>query len=101
MRSTLQAPFVAVALAALILGPCAAADERQAHPDAAVNSEVRVMPPENYCLGGIENGKVIVHESRLSDPFRQTTRLGCEVDGGDPRTMPDLPTPSPVHEVLV
>jgi hypothetical protein len=47
------------------------------------------------CLGGIEDGKLIVDESQLENPFRQTTRLGCQVDGGDPRTMPDLPAPSP------
>lgn len=62
--------------------------------EAGGNGEVRVRHPENFCMGGIEDGKIIVDEQRLTDPFRETTRLGCQVDGGSPRTMPDLPAPS-------
>jgi hypothetical protein len=58
-------------------------------------------PAHNYCLGGIEDRKVIVEDDRISNPFRQTSRLGCEVDGGRPQTMPDLPAPSAVHRRLV
>ena len=70
-------------------------------PASAGSDEVRVEQPHNYCLGGIEDRKVIVDESQLINPFRQTTRLGCEVDGGDPRTMPDLPAPSAEQRRLV
>jgi hypothetical protein len=81
-----------VALSALLLAPGFVAG---ATPDPAAAIEVQVRYPENLCLGGIEDGKLIVDESQLENPFRQTTRLGCQVDGGDPRTMPDLPAPSP------
>lgn len=72
----------------------------QAAPPAPA-SEVRAEPGENYCFGGIEDRKIIVDESQITDPFRQTTRLGCEVDGGDPHTMPDLPTPTAERRLLV
>jgi hypothetical protein len=84
-------PFLACTFAL-----AAAADPAPPGTDA----EVRVEHPENYCLGGIEDRKIIVDESRLTDPFRQTTRLGCQVDGGDPQTMPDLPSPTAEHRVL-
>lgn len=62
--------------------------------------EARAQEPENYCLGGIEHRKIIVGEGLVLDPFKETTRLGCEVDGGDPRTMPDLPTPTSERQRL-
>ncbi len=49
--------------------------------------------PENYCTRGLEHGKIIVQEIYLENHFRETTRLGCEVDGGTPVQMPDLPPP--------
>lgn len=57
--------------------------------------------PENYCLGGMEDREPIVAEGLVRDPFREATRPACEVDGGDPRTMPDLPTPALEHRRLV
>ena len=48
---------------------------------------------DNLCFGGLEDGKIIVSEPYLRNPYRETTRLGCEVDGGVPVTMPDLPAP--------
>lgn len=80
-----------IALVALLL-PGAYA--QGAPPGADPRGAVQAQPPENYCLGGIEDRKVIVDETQLDNPFRQTTRLGCQVDGGDPQTMPDLPTPT-------
>jgi hypothetical protein len=90
----LAAPLLTLVIA---LGPATA----QPRPPAAQEdaSEVRITHPENFCIGGIEDGKIIVDESRLADPFRETTRLGCQVDGGDPHTMPDLPTPSAEHRL--
>jgi len=87
-------PYCALFLTAILATPALA------EPPAA-DAEVRVEQPENYCLGGIEDRKIIVDESRITNPFKQTTRLGCEVDGGDPRTMPDLPTPSAELQLLV
>lgn len=45
---------------------------------------------ENYCIGGLENRKLIPQSGQVSNPFRQTTVLGCSVDGGVPTIMPDL-----------
>lgn len=89
------APLCALFALALLAAPAA-----RAEPPAS-DAEVRVESPENYCIGGIEDRKIIVDESRITNPFKQTTRLGCEVDGGDPRTMPDLPTPSAELRLLV
>jgi hypothetical protein len=81
-------------LLALFLALAPASGLAQTPAPAENTSEVRIQHPENFCMGGIEDGKIIVDEARLSDPFRETTRLGCQVDGGDPHTMPDLPTPT-------
>lgn len=85
---------VVPALLALLMALAPAAGLTRTAAPAEDASEVRVQYPENFCMGGIEDGKIIVDETRLSDPFRETTRLGCQVDGGDPHTMPDLPTPT-------
>ena len=95
MRTTLTRILLASALLAPAL---ALADPAGMGPGT---DEVRVEQPHNYCLGGIEDRKIIVDESQLTNPFRETTHLGCEVDGGDPRTMPDLPAPSPEQRLLV
>ena len=47
----------------------------------------------NFCTGGLENGKIIVSESYLRNGFKETTVLGCQVDGGQAVQMPDLPSP--------
>lgn len=103
MRNTQQfsvKTLVVIGLSVALGAPEAVAAGRAAATDAAVvapaapPAETRISPPENYCLGGIEDRKIIVDESQVDDPFRYTTRLGCEVDGGDPQTMPDLPRPS-------
>ncbi|MDZ7669407.1 MAG: hypothetical protein U5Q16_08285 [Gammaproteobacteria bacterium] len=82
-------------LAVVLLLTCCSVPAAAAGAEGGGNAEVRIRHPENFCVGGIEDGKFIVDEQRLSDPFRETTRLGCQVDGGTPRTMPDLPAPSP------
>ena len=44
----------------------------------------------NICFGGLENGKLIPNNDRVDNPFRQTTLLGCAVEGGEPVFLPDL-----------
>jgi hypothetical protein len=71
--------------------------------EATDPTEAQVNPvrPENLCTGGLEDGKIIVDESYLKNQFRETTRLGCEVDGGNPVRMPDLPAPNSAATRLV
>jgi len=72
-------------------------------PPAAVNAdadEARAEPSDNLCFGGLEDSKIIVGERYLKNPYRETTRLGCEVDGGAPVTMPDLPAPDAAKTLL-
>ena len=80
----------AIAFTALLLcsGGVWASPEPAAEPE-----EARIEPSDNLCFGGLEDGKIIVGEPYLKNPYRETTRLGCEVDGGAPVTMPDLPAP--------
>ena len=44
----------------------------------------------NICFGGLENGKLIRNDDRVDNPFRQTSLLGCSVEGGQPVYLPDL-----------
>ncbi len=44
----------------------------------------------NICLGGLEDGKLIPNDDRVDNPFKQTTLLGCSVEGGSPVFLPDL-----------
>jgi hypothetical protein len=62
---------------------------------------VSIQPSDNLCFGGLEDGKIIVSEPYLKNPYRETTRLGCEVDGGAPVTMPDLPAPDAAKTRMV
>lgn len=55
----------------------------------------------NFCLGGFEHRKQIVGDSSLDNPFRQTTLLACQLDGGTPVVLPDLPRPGPHKTALV
>lgn len=86
-------PATGKPLAIVLTLVCYGVPTAAAAAEGGSNDEVRIRHPENFCVGGIEDGKIIVDEQRLSDPFRETTRLGCQVDGGTPRTMPDLPAP--------
>lgn len=82
--------------AGFILILLAASQNAWASPPAAASTdaeEARADSTDNLCFGGLEDGKIIVGESYLKNPYRETTRLGCEVDGGAPVTMPDLPAP--------
>ena len=92
--------FIRTALAMTLCLPALVLADPGA-PARSAADEVRATQPHNFCVGGIEDRKIIVDESRLTNPFRETTRLGCEVDGGDPRTMPDLPSPSSELRLLV
>ena len=44
----------------------------------------------NICFGGLEDGKLIPKDDRIDNPFRQTSLLGCSVEGGEPVHLPDL-----------
>ena len=44
----------------------------------------------NICFGGLEDGKLIRNDDRVDYPFRQTSLLGCSVEGGQPVFLPDL-----------
>ena len=48
----------------------------------------------NFCAGGLEDGKIIVNEAFMRNGFKETTVLGCQVDGGRAVQMPDLPDPN-------
>jgi hypothetical protein len=86
------------ALLLLAVAP-AHADPAPAVP-AAEDRQLGSEPPHNMCYGGLENRKRIVPENQLGNPFRETTHLDCEIDGGQPTVMPDLPTPAAVKTVL-
>lgn len=97
--SCFSAPRLLFCLAAAAL-PWSPVSQGETPSKPGPRSEARAARSENYCLGGIEDRKIIVHESQVTNPFRQTTLLGCQVDGGDPQVMPDLPAPSAVEEVM-
>ena len=44
----------------------------------------------NICFGGLDDGKLIPNDDRIDNPFKQTTLLGCSVEGGEPIFLPDL-----------
>ena len=75
--------------------------ESRVSGDEDGNGAVSVQPSDNLCFGGLEDGKIIVSEPYLKNPYRETTRLGCEVDGGAPVTMPDLPAPDAAKTRMV
>lgn len=87
--------FVAL-IATLTLTPCGL---RAAQPAEARGSSGAALRAEetggrqNLCLGGWDDRKLIVAESRIENPFRETSRLGCETEGGTAVEMPDLPAP--------
>jgi len=94
--------FLSIAAAALLIGVSmpgwTAPEPAHGGTDA---EEARIAPSDNLCFGGLEDGKIIVGEQYLKNPYRETTRLGCEVDGGAPVTMPDLPAPDAAKTRLV
>lgn len=96
-KSSFRHLFMA-ALLVLAVAP-AHADPASAEPAPAA-SQLGAEPPHNMCYGGLENRKRIVPENQLGNPFRETTHLDCEIDGGQPTVMPDLPAPSAVRTVL-
>ena len=88
MKRTRHRLVLLAAIACLCFAPLGMAE-----PSSRDSEEARIEPSDNLCMGGLEDGKIIVTEPYLENPYRQTTRLGCEVDGGSPVTMPDLPAP--------
>lgn len=44
----------------------------------------------NICFGGLDDGKLIPNDDQVDNPFKQTTLLGCSVEGGAPVYLPDL-----------
>jgi hypothetical protein len=95
LRSTTTGIF-ALTLAAVLPGLALADDARH-----AADVKAQVEHSDNLCFGGLEDGKIIVGEQYLKNPYKETTRLGCEVDGGAPVTMPDLPPPDAAKTRLV
>ena len=98
----LIAPLFALLLSTAML-TVATPTANSAEPTAAAQTdavELGAEPPHNICFGGLENRKLIVPEEQLSNPFRQTTHLGCTIDGGQPAVMPDLPAPTRIRTVL-
>lgn len=89
-----------VCTALLCLATSAALAAEPGAENVGADPGVSAEPGHNYCLGGIEDRKLIVEEDRISNPFRQTSRLGCEVDGGRPQIMPDLPAPAAAQRAL-
>lgn len=77
--------FLTLALTCLLAGAVVADSElsRQDTPGAQV-------PKSNICFGGLEDGKLIPHDGKIHNHFRQTSELGCTVDGGRAVFMPDL-----------
>ena len=54
----------------------------------------------NICFGGLDDGKLIPYDDDVERPFKETTLLGCAVEGGNPVFLPDL-APKVVDGVLV
>jgi hypothetical protein len=94
---------LAVAAMLLAASPNLLADdvESRASGDQDGNGAASIQPSDNLCFGGLEDGKIIVSEPYLKNPYQETTRLGCEVDGGAPVTMPDLPAPDAAKTRMV
>ncbi len=54
-----------------------------------------VMPRALLCYGGLEDGKRVVPEADLRDPFNQTSARACRIDGGLPERSPQSATQKP------
>jgi hypothetical protein len=92
-------PIHAFVLGCTLFGTPAWSDDR--HDPRPVDApSLGAEPPHNLCLGGLDDRKLILPENQIRNPFRETTHLGCEVEGGKPTVMPDLPPPQPVRTVL-
>ncbi len=91
LRTPFAPSFLAVTTVLLLVSPVGWADDNRVNERES--GALTIQPPDNLCFGGLEDGKIIVSEPYLENPYRETTRLGCEVDGGAPVTMPDLPAP--------
>ncbi len=89
----LFALFPAVALALLLTtgSSVAAANVSASHETPTRQDQNRVdVRKSNICFGGLDDGKLIPDDGRIDNPFRQTSELGCAVEGGQPTFMPDL-----------
>ena len=87
------APLVfGCALSIIALSPAHAGDAASTraveNPDRA--GSVSDSRRGNICFGGLDDGKLIPSDDRIDNPFRQTTLLGCSVEGGEPVYLPDL-----------
>lgn len=84
--------FAQAGQAAALPASEAAASAVGAAPNAAPGSQGPLPRTRrsNICFGGLEDGKLIPQDDRVENPFRQTSLLGCSVDGGRPAFLPDL-----------
>ncbi len=90
-QSTRSPANLAVALVlALGVATPVVADLGTSTPDSVRTDSRAESTLENYCIGGLEDRKLIPQNGQVNNPFRQTTVLGCSVDGGEPTIMPDL-----------
>jgi hypothetical protein len=92
-------PLLALLFCSVLLGSPAWSDNRKS-PRPVDTPSLGAEPPHNLCLGGLDDRKLILPENQIRNPFRETTHLGCEVEGGKPTVMPDLPAPQPIRTVL-
>ena len=58
--------------------------------EAEAKESVSDLRRGNICFGGLEDGKLIRNDDRVDNPFRQTSLLGCLIEGGQPVYLPDL-----------
>ena len=72
-----------IASVLLLTSGVAAADDGLRHAGADA-------PAANFCIGGLEDGKLIPRNGEVTNQFRETSELGCTVDGGEPVVLPDL-----------
>lgn len=75
----------------MALAAIAGAVDVPADVDASVKPRAQADQNRgNICFGGFEHGKLIPPDDEVKNPFKQTTLLGCAIEGGAPTFLPDL-----------
>ena len=62
-------------------------------------SEARPLKA-NICFGGLEHGKLIPNDGEVSNQWKETSELGCQIDGGRPSFLPDLAPAVPEGRIV-